>query len=386
MGGKTRGYARSTCGFYTFASPACRESVYNRIAPKDKQIQHTAIENMYRQDMETAGVYRVVAHLALAVDSLSPKGKEAFARLCLQAGVAESQWSAFALASKYLDLGIHSLDPKQKWKSQYELTIAPFCDFAEMCSFLGEFDDKNKRLMEALNHAKDASHKLRANTIQIQSLVTQTQHADAIALGLKVLQRLHEPVKKHFLDTELLKSTLKLLEGKTEECILSSRIMTDENSLGAMNIMNLLVASPFVAQGELVPLLACRMVRVTLKHGITGTSAVGLSALGISLCCAGEIKESVACSEIGLEPVETIEDKDYYKGRVMVIHWGLLSRFVKPWSIYQEPLKVMASRLCKEGNDNEVRSHLGYYSAYKRNEMKVLKQRSISQSYRIVKF
>jgi hypothetical protein len=101
------------------------------------------------------------------------------------------------------------------------------------------------------------------------------------------------------------------------------------------------------------------MVRVTLKHGTTGTSAVGISALGISLCCAGEIKEGVACSENGLELVETIEDKDYYKDRVMAIHWGLLSRFVKPWSICQEPLKV-ASRLCKEGNDNEVRSRLGY--------------------------
>jgi hypothetical protein len=74
-------------------------------------------------------------------------------------------------------------------------------------------------------------------------LVTQTRHADAIALGLKVSQRLHEPVKKHFLGTELFKSTLKLLEGKTEECILSSPIMTDENSLGAMKIMNLLIAS-----------------------------------------------------------------------------------------------------------------------------------------------
>jgi hypothetical protein len=98
---------------------------------------------MYRQDMETVGVYRVVAHLAWAVDSLSPKGKEAFARLCLQAGEAVSQWSAFALASKYFDLGIHSLDPKQKWKSQYELSIALFCDSAEMCSCLGEFDDMN---------------------------------------------------------------------------------------------------------------------------------------------------------------------------------------------------------------------------------------------------
>jgi hypothetical protein len=99
-------------------------------------------------------------------------------------------------------------------------------------------------------------------------------------------------------------------------------------------------------------LLACRMVKATMKNGLAGTSAVGFCVLGTFLCCKGEIEQGAWCSEIGLELLESVEDKSV-KGRVMAIHWGLLSRFEKPWMISQEPLKI-AYRLCVEGGDTEV--------------------------------
>jgi hypothetical protein len=128
--------------------------------------------------------------------------------------------------------------------------------------------------------------------------------------------------------------------------------MTDKKKVGAMEIMNLLIASALVAQGDLVRLLAFRMVKATIRHGLTGASAVGLCVMGTVLCNHGEIERGVWCSDVGMELVELLGDKSV-KGRVMAIHWGLLCRYVKPWKICQEPLKV-AYRLCIEGGDNEV--------------------------------
>jgi predicted ATPase len=356
-----------TKGRYVFSNSTLKDCVYNLISDDDKKVQHTAIGNIYRGDIITnsknvimgigIGIYRVVAHLRLGIDLLSPKGKEAFAKLCLQAGEHTSEWSEFVAAAKYLDLGIQLLDEKQKWKGQYELSIALYNASADVASCTGRYDEMDARLAEVLANAKDPLDKMRAYSIQMHSLSARTLHADALALGLKVLPKLGEaiPIRKNksVIDSEI-KAVRKLLEGTNEKEIIKMSPMTDKKKLGAMKILNLLMASAFIAQGESVPLIACRMVRTTLQSGLTGASAVGLTALGAVLCAQGDIEVGTWCSELALHIVDQLEDKSC-KGRVMAIHWGILTRFQKTWKVCQEPLKV-SYRLCMEVGDNEVRN------------------------------
>ena len=354
-----------TKGRYVFSNSTFKDCVYNLISDDDRKVQHTAIGNIYRADISESKdvvmgigivIYRVVAHLRLGVDLLSPKGKEAFARLCLQAGEHTSEWSEFGAAAKYLDLGIDLLDPKQKWKAEYELSIALYNASADVANCTGRYEEMDARLAEVLANAKDPLDKMRAYSIQMHSLSARTMHPDALALGLKVLPKLGEaiPVRKSksVIDSEI-KAVRKLIEGLNEKEIMKLSPITDKKKLGAMKIMNLLMASAFIAQGELVPLIACRMVRTTLQSGLTGASAVGLTALGAVLCAQGDIVVGTLCSELALHIVDQLEDKSC-KGRVMAIHWGILSRFQKTWKLCQEPLKV-SYRLCMEGGDNEVR-------------------------------
>jgi uncharacterized protein involved in high-affinity Fe2+ transport len=110
-------------GRYVFSNSTLKDCVYNLISDDDKKVQHTAIGNFYRSDIVTysknvimgigIGIYRVVAYLRLGVHLLSPKGKEAFVKLCLQAGELTSEWFEFVAAATYLDLGILLLDEKQ---------------------------------------------------------------------------------------------------------------------------------------------------------------------------------------------------------------------------------------------------------------------------------
>jgi predicted ATPase len=121
---------------------------------------------------------------------------------------------------------------------------------------------------------------MRAYSIQMHSLSARTLHTDALALGLKVLPKLGEaiPIRKNksVIDSEI-KAVRKLLGGTNEKEIMKMSPMADKKKLGAMKILNLLMASAFIAQGESVPLIACRMVRTTLQSGLTGASAVGPS-------------------------------------------------------------------------------------------------------------
>jgi predicted ATPase len=338
-------------GYYAFANLTYRDCVYGLIAPKDRNMQHTAIGNIYRQDIEKIGVFRVVEHLSLGRELLSPKQIQAFARVCLTAGDLANKWGEFQSAARHYDLGVDLLDTKQKWKADYHLVLPLYNGSAAVYSSLGEFEEMDARLMEILNHAKDTTDKVQANIIQVKALVVQTRHSDAIALGLKVLPKLEEPVKKYSAESEL-KATRKLLEGKSEERILCSPTMQDEKKVGAMEIMNSLLVSALVEQGDLITALACRIVKATLRYGLSGASAVGLCMLGAILCFEGEVDDGLWCSNAGLDLIEMIEDKSC-KGRVMAIHWGLMVRFVQSLKSCQEPLKV-AYRLCVEGGDNDV--------------------------------
>jgi predicted ATPase len=342
-------------GNYVFANSTYRDCFYSMITSEDRKIQHSAIGNIYRLDVGKVGIYRVVAHMKIGIELLSPKGREALAQLCLQAGEHNSRWTEFNAAAKYLDLGIKLLDEKKHWKTQFALALALYSASADVYNCMGKYTEMDRRLMEVLQNTKDSMDKLRAYTIQMQSLSSRTMHVDAISLGLKVLPKLGEPVAtrrtKAIVDAEL-KAVKKLLETRSEEDILQGNVMTDRKKLGAMNILNLLMASSFLGQGDMVPLVACRMVRVSLQNGITGSSAVGFSVFGAALCGEGDVELGAWCSNLALKILDRLEEKSC-KGRVMAIHWGILSRYQKSWKQCQEPLKV-AYRLCIEGGDNEV--------------------------------
>lgn len=344
-------------GYYEFANTTYRELLYSILSPEDRMLQHTAIGNVFRRDVGRVGIFRVVVHMALAVERLAPKAKELLVGYCVEAGRRASQWSEFVLAAKYLQMGISLLvdcSPKW-WKTHTPLIVDLYCDTAEVALSLGKYQEMEALLGEATNQGNEPSYRLRATKIQMQANMVQSQPAEAIATGLRGLQKNHEQIKKNATLESELRLVRKLLEGDgkfDEESILNRHVMTDAKSLGAMEIMNLLISPALLIQSDLVPVVASRMVRLSYKQGIASSTPLALCLLGVTLSLEGEVELGVWCSETGLALVEMMNDKSV-KGRVMTIHWGLLSRFAKPWRICQEPLKL-AYRTCIKGGDSEV--------------------------------
>eukprot|EP00538_Stauroneis_constricta_P012549 CAMPEP_0119555400 /NCGR_PEP_ID=MMETSP1352-20130426/7630_1 /TAXON_ID=265584 /ORGANISM="Stauroneis constricta, Strain CCMP1120" /LENGTH=1324 /DNA_ID=CAMNT_0007602155 /DNA_START=53 /DNA_END=4024 /DNA_ORIENTATION=+ len=341
---------------YEFSNAAYKDCIYQSMSDDDRAKYHTSVGNLFLQDVDDVGIYRALAHLRHSRNQLSPQGKEEFARLCLQAGLDTSGWTEFISAINYLDLGIELLDIKQKWRQQYELSLALYSASADVYNSSGNFDRMDDRLVEILENAKNASDKLQAYTIEMRSLSGRTMYGDAISLGLNVLPKLGEQIfatnrrSKNVLESEL-KTVRKLIDPLQDADILSLKMMADPKKAGAMTILNLLLSSCFIAQGELVSLIACRMVTLTVRNGLTDVSAVGFATLGSQLCAQGDITKGIWCSEVAIQMMEQF-DEQAWKGRVMAIHWGILGRYYKPWKQCQEPLKI-AYRLCMEAGDNE---------------------------------
>ena len=54
-------------------------------------------------------------------------------------------------------------------------------------------------------------------------------------------------------------------------------IMIDPKKLAAMEIMNLIFLHTAIVRPDLTPLLGCRMVRMSLDHGLSALSCVGFA-------------------------------------------------------------------------------------------------------------
>ena len=309
------------------------------------------------------------------------------------------------------------------WKTHHDLALSLYLASADVYKSTGKYSEMDSRLMEILqNTKKDSIDHFNAYMIQMQSLIARMMHTDAISLALKVYPKLageSMPYKSKYVESEL-KSVKKLLfssssskdggskEFKKEQAlqqqqsvdyddsiILQRKPMVDEKKLGAMTILNYLLSASFLGQqgiggsssssstagsddGKggsgscLIPIIACRMVKTTLQYGVTGISAIGLSVLGAVLCTGGtglggdvtttvDIPKGLWCSEMAVQLVGShdLPDAKPCKGRVMAIHWGIVSRYNKSWKQCQEPLKI-AYRLCMEGGDNEVRQKISF--------------------------
>ena len=65
--------------------------------------------------------------------------------------------------------------------------------------------------------------------------------------------------------------------------ILRIPIMTDPKKLAAMEMMNLIFFYTFFVKPELTPLLGCRMVRLSLDHGLSAFSCIGFTLFALSV-------------------------------------------------------------------------------------------------------
>jgi predicted ATPase len=73
------------------------------------------------------------------------------------------------------------------------------------------------------------------------------------------------------------------LNGRPIESLIELPMMTDPELLAAMQVLSTLIAPAYFTDFHLYYLLACRMVNVSIQHGMSGASAHGCACLGTIL-------------------------------------------------------------------------------------------------------
>ena len=137
-----------------------------------------------------------------------------------------------------------------------------------------------KSLDEVFNNANGFEDTLRAAKVKLASLrMTGNRLTDAFAYGFQILEQLGETFpatpENGIIAQELL-ATKQLVTGSLNESKLRNLPeMTDFTKKEAMMLLEEMLICSYQSQSIYFPLIACRMVQITLQYGLAKTSCLG---------------------------------------------------------------------------------------------------------------
>eukprot|EP00566_Odontella_aurita_P003396 CAMPEP_0113595088 /NCGR_PEP_ID=MMETSP0015_2-20120614/39452_1 /TAXON_ID=2838 /ORGANISM="Odontella" /LENGTH=1563 /DNA_ID=CAMNT_0000502185 /DNA_START=77 /DNA_END=4769 /DNA_ORIENTATION=+ /assembly_acc=CAM_ASM_000160 len=207
------------------------------------------------------------------------------AQLSLLAAQMATGMSGFSAAAAYLKAGI-ALVANDDWERHRDLCFDLHNSCAETEYILGDFEGMNGHLEEVLRRSITLEEKLKAYFILVSSSGSQGRTGDAINTTITVLAHLGEPfpsdVNGLAVKQEIMKTQKLLLARKWE--LDQMELMVDPVKLEAMKFLHRLMTYAYSANREYYVMITCRMLQLTLFHGICKESAVGFAAYGGIVC------------------------------------------------------------------------------------------------------
>ncbi len=205
------------------------------------------------------------------------------AEINLRAGRKAKASAAYASARAYFSAGMALLE-EMDWSRQYELTFSLWLEHAE-CAFLtGDFDKAEKLIAELLQRGTSKIDLAAVYYLKIQFHVMKSENPQAVASALTCLRLfgIDLPAQLSWEQVQAEYETVwQTLDGRPTESLIEMRLMTDPELHAAMRVLSVLTPPAYFTDFHLFCWIVCRMVKVGMRHGISGASTLGYALLGV---------------------------------------------------------------------------------------------------------
>ncbi|NET56254.1 MAG: AAA family ATPase, partial [Symploca sp. SIO2E6] len=293
-------------------------------------------------------IFKIVEQLNFGWELLnSPQEKEELAKLNLLAGQKAKMATAYAAAIKYLQTG-RKLLVADSWQTNYELTLNLLVEEVE-AQYLSTNLEEVEILSEiVLQRAATLQDKVKVYEIKLQAYTAQNQPLKAVKLVLDILGLMgisfpQQPTREQI--QQELEATQAKLAGKKIEDLINLPEMTNPDYLAAMVIMNRVFAALVIAAPQLMPLVICKMVNLSLQQGNTAISAPAYATYGLILCGVVEdIDGGYQWGQLALKLSEYTTSCSLFSDPFCVDHTAIraktLTRLMAGVQHWHEPLKA----------------------------------------------
>eukprot|EP00980_Cylindrotheca_fusiformis_P027863 scaffold22560_cov135-Cylindrotheca_fusiformis.AAC.74 len=279
---------------YSFAHDRIQQAAYNLVPTGEErnEFRYTMGQRLYQMGKEEKSeewmLYAAADHLNATARVL---GKDPLfqIKVNLEAGEKAASCAAFEMASKYLGFARQDLlllgDP---WESHYETTLKVYQTTVDVRLCQGHLEIGKSIGEEVLRKAKSSDDKMPVQLALAHALGREEKHKESLRMSVATLRLLNEyPAGALSIHANLTRDLLyvrRYFKKKSDEEVLSLPFMKNKRK---EYIMAFLCSSSYQAFycGNMVSFLYAilRMLRISIKHGLSGLSAVGLT--GYCLFC-----------------------------------------------------------------------------------------------------
>ena len=168
---------------------------------------------------------------------------------------------------------------ERDWGSQYELTFSLWLERAE-CEFLtGNFDKAEQLIGELLQRGASKVDQAAVYHLKVQLHIVKSENPQAVDSALTCLRLFGIDLPAHPTWEQVqaeYETVWQTLDGRPIESLIDLPLMTDPELQAAMQVLSVLTPAAYFTDFHLFCLLACRMVNVSMQHGMSGASALRL--------------------------------------------------------------------------------------------------------------
>ncbi len=317
-----------------FAHDRIQQAAYSLISDSQKQALHLLLgRRLLREtppEKREEKIFDIANHLNFGLELISDREeREELARLNAIAGQKAKASAAYETALAYLQIGIKLLEPAS-WERQYDLTLKLHVEASKAAYLSGEYEEMQRLAEIVLQRAATLLDKVSVCEVKLQAYIAQNRQLEAIATALSVLKLLGVSLPEKPRPWNILLGlfgTKLVLAGKRVQDFIDLPQMTDPIALAAARVLVTIVAPAYNALPEILPLIAFKLVNLSVRYGNCEASALGYAVYALILCgVVGDIETGYHFGQLSLRLLAALDAKEL-KPRTsqivncLVAHW-----------------------------------------------------------------
>src|SRR6516164_7297233 len=329
-----QGLVERVAGAYRFVHDRVQEAAYGLIPEELRGEAHLRIGRLLAAhtppEKPEKAIFDIVNQLNRGASLMtSMQEREQLAALNLLAGERAKASTAYVSALNYLTAGT-ALLAEDCWVRRRELPFALELNRAE-CEFLTGALAEAEQHLEALSaHATDPVERATVACLRVDLYVTLDQSARAVAVGLDFLRHLgvewspHPTAEEARHEYERIWSTL---GDRPIEALVELPLLSDPASLATLDVLTKLAVPALYTDANLLSLIGCRAVNLSLESGNCDASSLAYSVLGfIAGPRFGDYQAGFRFGQLGYDLVEqrglkSFQARIFFNFGSLVVPW-----------------------------------------------------------------
>jgi predicted ATPase len=338
---------------YAFLHDRVQEAAYSLIPEAARPERHLRIGRMLSSSLPPEQVaeriFDIVTQLnrgAALVDA--PEERQRIAELDLRAGERAKAAAAYATALIYLAAGTRLL-ADDRWERRYELTFALEVRRAECELLTADLAAAEERLTMLAQHARNLVDTAAVACLRMTLYTTLGRSDRGVEMCLDFQRHRGTNWSSHPTNDEVRQEYEQIwrqLGGCSIEELIDLPLMNDPEARATLNVLIEVVTSANLTDKNLISLVICRMVNISLEHGNTDGSSSAYILLGMILGPHfGDYQTGFRFGRLGYDLVEK-PGLHRYQARVYM-SFGTI---VMPWTKHIQTGRALVRRAFDTAN------------------------------------